>query len=498
MSIKRDLQFSICAVNSRDERLSTWLDQEDFWRTELNNRAYDWRHYPNYAKLIAFQNTITASLREGIIDQQQHDALMASLPDAKELYKTEIHDPFVARESKRLGLDDNVVEFPKKLVQSVHEPWLAFGETREEYKKRIDERYAKAYPNGTPGTVQTTRLDQVTPTKIDWIWPGRLALGKHTAVAGVGGKGKSQLGYGVAAMLTNGKEMPDGGHAPQGSVLLISAEDDKADMMVPRLMAAGADLSKCHTIDKVFLGSGAFGRFNLQRDMEAVYLLCRKIGDVMAIICDPIGSFLGGTLDTHRDAALRDALDPINDIIAQAKVGFMSVQHFNKGRDAKAAADRVMGGAAFVNAPRCALGFYVDPENADARLLLPIKTNLSRPPAGLRCHVEETEIGDGILAPFLVWDGTTDTTAEDLIADEGERQTPALDKAVAFLAARLADGNWHESDKVNTDAVHAGIKFRTLATARKKLGVISRKDEDGWRMRLRPTADEDFGQGSGA
>ena len=61
-----------------------------------------------------------------------------------------------------------------------------------------------------------------------------------------------------------------------------------------------------------------------------------------------------------------------------AKVAIVSIMHFNKAAN-KSAMDRVMGGAGFVNAPRCSLGWLTDPEDKSRRLLLPIKTNMHVP-----------------------------------------------------------------------------------------------------------------------
>src|SRR5262249_41893939 len=82
----------------------------------------------------------------------------------------------------------------------------------------------------------------VTPEPVEWLWPGRLALGKLTLIAGEAGLGKSQLSIAMVASITTGGEWPcREGRAPQGSAVILSAEDGAADTVVPRLMAAGAD-----------------------------------------------------------------------------------------------------------------------------------------------------------------------------------------------------------------------------------------------------------------
>jgi predicted ATP-dependent serine protease len=44
----------------------------------------------------------------------------------------------------------------------------------------------------------------VQPEKIEWVWPGRLAIGKHTTIAGEPGVGKSQVMISIIAAVTTG------------------------------------------------------------------------------------------------------------------------------------------------------------------------------------------------------------------------------------------------------------------------------------------------------
>ena len=77
---------------------------------------------------------------------------------------------------------------------------------------------------------------------IEWLWAGRIAVGKLTLIAGEAGLGKSQLSLAMAAAVTTGGVWPcDEGRAPRGNVIILSAEDSAADTVVPRLRAVGAD-----------------------------------------------------------------------------------------------------------------------------------------------------------------------------------------------------------------------------------------------------------------
>ena len=78
----------------------------------------------------------------------------------------------------------------------------------------------------------------IEPEQIEWLWQGRVARGKHTAIAGEAGDGKSQFSISVAATISRGDEWPcREGRAPKGNVIFFNAEDGAADTVVPRLIA---------------------------------------------------------------------------------------------------------------------------------------------------------------------------------------------------------------------------------------------------------------------
>ena len=107
-------------------------------------------------------------------------------------------------------------------------------------------------PAGRGAALVSRCAAEILPEKIEWLWRGRLARGKHTCIAGEPGTGKSQLSIAMIAIVTTGGEWPCAeGQAPLGSVIILSAEDGAADTIVPRLMAAGADLERVHVVSAV-------------------------------------------------------------------------------------------------------------------------------------------------------------------------------------------------------------------------------------------------------
>ena len=131
-----------------------------------------------------------------------------------------------------------------------------------------------------------------------------MALGKLTIIAGDPGLGKSQLTLDLAARVTRGDRWPvDGTQAPIGSALIVSAEDAPDDTIVPRLMAANADLSKIQIVEHVADNQSSTNvpidrELSLQRDTALLEDKIAAMGDCRLVIVDPISAFMG-TTDTH-------------------------------------------------------------------------------------------------------------------------------------------------------------------------------------------------------
>src|SRR3954466_13132608 len=60
--------------------------------------------------------------------------------------------------------------------------------------------------NGTP---VLDRLDLITPERVTWLWPGRIAAAKVSELVGDPGLGKSTLLLDIAARVSRGVAMPD-------------------------------------------------------------------------------------------------------------------------------------------------------------------------------------------------------------------------------------------------------------------------------------------------
>jgi putative DNA primase/helicase len=105
----------------------------------------------------------------------------------------------------------------------------------------------------------------------------------------------------MAARVSRGDSWPcDEGRAPQGDVILLSAEDDASDTVVPRLLAAGADLDRIEII-KMVRDTSKRRMFSLVTDLPLLREKIAAIGDVKLVQIDPISAYLRvGKVDSFR------------------------------------------------------------------------------------------------------------------------------------------------------------------------------------------------------
>ena len=205
------------------------------------------------------------------------------------------------------------------------------------------------------------RASDIEPEAIDWTWRHRITQGKLSLLAGEPGLGKSQLATKVVAIVTTGAEWPCGeGRAKAGGAIMLCAEDGMADTIVPRLSAAGADLSRVHIVSAVSGGERSGHRsFNLQADLDLLEG-CRAFPNTRLIVIDPISSYMG-KVDSHKNADVRSVLEAAGEMAARHRVALLGITHFSKGGGQKAI-NQFIGSIAFVAAARTAYAVMAGPE----------------------------------------------------------------------------------------------------------------------------------------
>jgi len=333
-------------------------------------------------------------------------------------------------------------------------------------------------------------IADVDAVAVQWLWPGRIAKGKLTLIAGDPGLGKSQITAALAGIVTRGGTWPvDGSRCEPGGVLFVSAEDGVADTIRPRLEAAGADIRQCHILDGMDCVNEKGDRFTRpftlsREDLHKLYTRILAIGNIKLVVIDPISAFMGG-VDSYKNADVRGLLSPMGNIAESCGCAFVGVAHLNKS-STQEALQRINGSLAFVAAARAAMVVVKDKKNPGRRMMLPLKNNLAKEGVGFAFAIESATLENGLESSKIVWeDAPVSITADeamrvDAVAEKGG----ALGEAQQFLEALLANGPI-KGKEAQAACLEAGVAKITLQRAKEALGVESYKDGGGaWFWRL--------------
>lgn len=354
-------------------------------------------------------------------------------------------------------------------------------------------------------------LAEVVPVPVRWLWPGRIPLGKLTVLDGDPGVSKSLLSVDLAARVSRGLAMPDGSHGdlsgPVG-VVLLSAEDDPADTVRPRLDAAGGDPARVVMLRAVRSTRTENDGTTRTRersvtlaDLPALRDSIRSAAAALVVV-DPVMAFLGTDTDAHMDADIRSLLAPLAQLAAEASVAVMVVRHLRKSG---ATNPLYAGGGSIgiIGAARAGLMVVWDPDDAEGnrRILAPTKSNLAALPESMAYTVEPVHVESVGDVPRIIWKGTSPHTAADLMARAGERESgekgnkrrSTRDAAADWLEAELRrTGGTRPVKEIRAEGAAAGYSWTTLRRAQEALGVESRRagysPQAGWVWALPPGA----------
>ena len=257
------------------------------------------------------------------------------------------------------------------------------------------------------------------------------------------------------------------------NVLLASAEDTEAEVLVPRLMAAGADLSRVRFPRLRDDGGPAALTFPADLDLLADAV---EEFDVRLLILDPLVAYVGEEYDTHRDHHVRRVLAPLAELAEETEAAILPLVHINK-KDARNVLERVGGSVAFVNAPRSVLALGTDPDEGESstrRVLAHAKSNWGAKQASLSVTVETHTITGGIETSRAQLEGESRVSADELFVSRTAEEREEGRDAKEFLLQAVSDGP-RDAAEIKTAAEKAGISWRTCQYHRGKLGIRSER-----------------------
>src|SRR6185312_16391095 len=237
-------------------------------------------------------------------------------------------------------------------------------------------------------------------------------------------------------------------------------------------MAAEADLDRVFRVD-VTTSDDVDTGLSLPKDVAALERHIRDV-DAALVLLDPLMSRLESSLDTHKDAQVRLALEPLVAIADKTHAAVLGIIHVNKDKTSDALT-LIMGSRAFVAVARAVLFTMVDPDHDDRKLLGQPKNNLGRTDTlpTLTYTIESAHVADTDEGPVttgrLVWGQESAVSIADALASASDTDRTATGEAGDWLMDYLTDnGGTAEYADIKRNGAKAGHSIDALKRARSK------------------------------
>lgn len=358
-----------------------------------------------------------------------------------------------------------------------YEQWVAA--TRDAQPQNPHNAQNRDPVEGERRSATLVAASSIRPERARWVDDGRIPIGSLSLVAGEPGLGKSIYACAeLAARVSRGQA--GGDMSGPADVIIASAEDAASYTLVPRLIAAGADLTRVHIVRVT--DDGAPGTLSLPSDVDDLWRLASSVSAAVVVV-DPVAAHLDGGVDSHRDASTRQALAPLATMADDLSCAVLGVVHTNKS-EARSLFLRVGGSLAFYAAARSVLLVARDPEDADdqspRRVLVHGKCNVGPLAIARRLTVEGRDItvaGETYTTAGIAWGGDAPdvTSSTALAGGEDDDQRSERTEAEDWLRELLDAEGEIDAGEAIVAARKAGIAERTLKRARSKLGAVTRR-----------------------
>lgn len=317
-------------------------------------------------------------------------------------------------------------------------------------------------PGQSTRELVVTRGSHVKAKRLVWWEDGLILQYAVNLLAAREGKGKSTVASSWAA-----RETRNG-----GVVLWIGTEESREHAIVPRLIAAGADMDRIIFVDvQTDLGTGAL-MFPL--DLVRIEAVIREHGVTM-IFLDPAKAVVPPGFSGNDDIAVRQYLEPIAALADRCKVTIIGLAHFGK-RVGNDSGQLMLGSVAWSQVARCVLSIAEDSDTG-ARVLTNTKANYAGTDRSVEFRIVSTtiQLDDGPTEIGSVeWLGDTTVDARDLLAGDEAEDAGERTAAEHWLEDFLTANGPTPSKTVKNEAAKEKISERTLKRAKKNLGVIDR------------------------
>lgn len=376
-----------------------------------------------------------------------------------------------------------------------------------------DEQYQQDYPSTEPRNTFDTHLrterfqsaldagarseafklnikqaSKIVPKETEWLFPGYLAKGELTLLAGPPSSGKTFLACYFAAAITKEDDLGYNNELPRtgtGNVIYISTEDRGDGSLVHRLIACGADLDCIQILDPNEESSEikAFS-FSDSSHINSLKQINKALDESLnLIIIDPI--YLAIENDYKSSSKSRLALENLANLAKELNCAILGIAHTVKSPKGKGALERITSPTSLQEVPRSILvTAEIEKRPTDSGghfVLVRAKASNSEPGGGFEYEISnknDIDENSSSFARFLI-KKTLTGYADDILktAEQGKKAKAVRkqDLAKDLLIEHLSDGKVVVGSELIQIAEAMGISENTLKIAKKELRVDSRK-----------------------
>lgn len=313
------------------------------------------------------------------------------------------------------------------------------------------------------------QADQIQAEPIEWIWQNYLAEGTFELLSAPPGTGKTTIAISFAACITTGKAWPDGTLPNNiGDVIIWSDEDSYQHVLVPRLIAAGADLSKVHFLEL--------------QDVEDPNLAIKTLfsqwssNRVKLIIIDSVMALVRG--DSNKSSDVRNAINWLKPLAEKNHCAILGITHFTKGTANAPIIERVTGSIAFAAMARIVLSCGQSSDN-DSFMLLVAKSNIGQSDIGIKYRILPITITNDkkqiIETTCIEWNEVVTQHASKVMHRLNQPNDQRInDISISALRSILQNTEDHDSQTIKQKMLDAGFTEKQTNTAKNHLKIISR------------------------
>jgi len=300
-------------------------------------------------------------------------------------------------------------------------------------------------------------LSEIEERPWDWIEQPFLLDSTFHLLVGKKAAGKGLWLVHTAARVTRGEL-----GRKTGVLWLAMSEDSYAVDLVPRMRAAGGELSQ------------VVGMTGLIRLPEQQQILADRItSEIGLVVIDPLVGAMNGGLSSSSESDVRPMLQGLNRLADEQEAMVIGIRHISIKANQGEALANVLGSTAWVDVPRMVLGVFRDDEHHDMRHLFVLAGNRTSPePVGAMFHVGGVLL-DGHKQPTPKAEilGASMKDPDELLTAKGPRTDTGEAEKLLLQTLLDAPGRQMLSDLLDTYvATQTGVAVKTIQNLRWRIG----------------------------